>query len=162
MRIVFCPEVRALPPSPYCWFSANPAISTLLLLKKLLAAPQVPHLQSSGNWLNGSPGGIGYDGSPIAWLYKYPHELHSDIPVFRTANFSSSLRLSNISVFVGNDSGSDSGFSCDSVMGCCSEVGLSSLETSMDFEVKWSFGYWDLRRVGGNVTWGFGLRQGLG
>jgi hypothetical protein len=27
----FCPEVRAFPPSPNFWFSANPAISTLLL-----------------------------------------------------------------------------------------------------------------------------------
>uniref|UniRef100_A0A8R7UF09 Uncharacterized protein n=1 Tax=Triticum urartu TaxID=4572 RepID=A0A8R7UF09_TRIUA len=59
MSSVFWPDVSELPPSPNCWFCANPAISTLLLSKKDCAAPHVGHRQSSGSLLNGSPEGTG-------------------------------------------------------------------------------------------------------
>lgn len=133
MSTAFCPEVSVFPPSPNCWFCANPAISTLLLTKNPCAAPHVGHLQSSGNLSNGNPGGTGYDGSPTASSYLYPQDLHSYTPVFNTANFSSSRRLSNV---VSSSSGTGSGGSTEDVGGGdvgSSEVGLSSFDTSMEF-----------------------------
>ena len=93
----------------------------------------------------------------------YPQDLHSKIPVFNTANFSSNLRLSNFSgSFGGGESSSDE--VGGSRMGCSEVGGLSSLETSMDLRVNWGFACvcrgdseWVLRWVCGNVRWGFGF-----
>lgn len=75
------------------------------------------------------------------------------MPVFSTANFSSSRLLSNTSVSGGGGSGSEVGVG---ELGS-SEMGLSSFETSMDFEVNLRVG-WCLLRRGGKVRWeGFGF-----
>jgi len=50
----FCPEVRELPPKPYPWFSANPAITRALDWNVLASAPQIGHCQSFGKLCNAS------------------------------------------------------------------------------------------------------------
>lgn len=142
--MVFWPEVREFPPSPYCWFCANPAIWTLLLSKKLCAAPHVGHRQSSGSFSNWNPGGSGYEGSPTASSYLYPHDRHSKMPVFRTANFSSSRRESKFSA---TGSGAGVGVGVGAV---------SSFETSMELTVSFRGLEKDLAKREGR-EWGLGL-----
>lgn len=55
-----------LVPSPYRWFSANPAISRARARNVALPAPHTGHPQSPGRSWNCVPGGTGYSGSP-AW-----------------------------------------------------------------------------------------------
>jgi hypothetical protein len=56
---LFCPPVSEFVPSPYFWFSANPAISFAFDWNLLLSAPQIGQFQSSGrlcamqNWYCG-------------------------------------------------------------------------------------------------------------
>ena len=48
MRRLFSSDVMELVPSPYFWFSANPAIVFALFWKLLFGAPHVGHCQSDG------------------------------------------------------------------------------------------------------------------
>lgn len=46
----FCPEVIVLVPKPYCWFTANPAISFSCTWNVGFAAPHTGHPQSLGRF----------------------------------------------------------------------------------------------------------------